>query len=352
MIKTPTLLIDEHKCKTNIKMMADKANKHNVELRPHFKTHQSLEVGNWFRAFGVNKITVSSLSMAKYFSDEWDNILVAFPTNINEIDTINELATKLRLYLSVENFESISYLAKHLTSAVNIYIQIDVGYHRTGIDPGNLQLINSILRVIDESDLLTFVGFFAHTGHTYKLRNTEDIKTAHAKSLQNMSNLSKHYPFAKISLGDTPACSVAEDFAGVDEIRPGNFVFYDLMQHQIGSCRISQIAVALACPIVAIHKDRSEIEIYGGGVHFSKDYLEEKEGKIYGRIVQDNASGWGNIIKDMYVKSLSQEHGIVAVPKNTIDNYKIGQHLIILPVHSCMTADLMKSYTNLTGKLI
>jgi len=33
----------------------------------------------------------------------------------------------------------------------------------------------------------------------------------------------------------------------VDEIRPGNFVFYDLMQYRIGSCSVGQIAVAMAC---------------------------------------------------------------------------------------------------------
>jgi D-serine deaminase-like pyridoxal phosphate-dependent protein len=350
MIKTPTLLLDEQKCRSNIKMMYDKALGHDVELRPHFKTHQSLEIGRWFKAIGVQKITVSSLTMASYFSEEWEDILVAFPTNINEIETINALASKVNLHLSVENLESITYLSKHLKSPVNIYIQIDVGYNRTGIQPNNINLINGVLRVVDDSDLLTFVGFFAHSGHTYTLRTAGDIKSAHAKSLQIMSGLSKHYPFAKISLGDTPACSLCEDFSGVDEIRPGNFVFYDLMQHQIGSCDISQIAVALACPVVAIHQDRSEIVIYGGGVHFSKDRLEDTEGIIFGRLAEENSSGWGRVIPNMYVKSLSQEHGIVSVPEALIEKYRIGDHVLVLPVHSCMTADLMKSYRTLSGK--
>jgi D-serine deaminase-like pyridoxal phosphate-dependent protein len=124
------------------------------------------------------------------------------------------------------------------------------------------------------------------------------------------------------------------------------------MQHQIGSCKSSQIAVALACPIVAIHKRRSEIVIYGGGVHFSKDHIEDEEGHIYGRIVEETASGWGDIIPGIYVKSLSQEHGIVSVPKGMIEKYSVGDHLLILPVHSCMTADLMKHYQTLKGELI
>jgi D-serine deaminase-like pyridoxal phosphate-dependent protein len=352
MIKTPTLLIDEQKCKSNIKMMYDKASNHHVELRPHFKTHQSLEIGRWFKDVGVKKITVSSLKMARYFSDEWDDILVAFPTNINEIDAINELAHKTRLHLNVENLESITFLAKHLNSSVSIYIQVDAGYHRTGIDPSNVKLINQILRVIDDSDRLSFVGFYAHSGHTYQCRNAEDIKGVHTSTLQIMSGLAKHFPFAKIALGDTPSCSVAEDFSGIDEVCPGNFVFYDLMQHQIGSCDISQIAVAMACPIVAIHKDRSELVIYGGGVHFSKERLEDVEATVYGRVAEKTKSGWGNLIPDMYIRALSQEHGIVSAPLDLIDHYQIGDHLLILPVHSCMTANLMGGYNTLDGKVI
>ncbi|MDZ7614896.1 MAG: hypothetical protein U5K51_15285 [Flavobacteriaceae bacterium] len=44
------------------------------------------------------------------------------------------------------------------------------------------------------------------------------------------------------------------------------------------------------------------------------------------------------------LKSLSQEHGIIKVPEHLIDNYKVGDLLYILPVHSCLTADLMKNY--------
>ena len=61
MITTPTLILDEEKCKANIKRMVDKANQNNIVLRPHFKTHQSLEIGRWFKDIGINKITASSI---------------------------------------------------------------------------------------------------------------------------------------------------------------------------------------------------------------------------------------------------------------------------------------------------
>ena len=35
-----------------------------LSFRPHFKTHQSAEIGSWFRDFGVTRITVSSRESA------------------------------------------------------------------------------------------------------------------------------------------------------------------------------------------------------------------------------------------------------------------------------------------------
>ena len=66
----PTMVLNEEICKSNIARMAAKAKAAQVIFRPHFKTHQSREIGEWFRACGVDKITVSSLNMAMKFA-EW-----------------------------------------------------------------------------------------------------------------------------------------------------------------------------------------------------------------------------------------------------------------------------------------
>ena len=38
-VKTPTLILDQEICKSNIQAMAAKSRHHNVFFRPHFKTH-------------------------------------------------------------------------------------------------------------------------------------------------------------------------------------------------------------------------------------------------------------------------------------------------------------------------
>ena len=355
MITKPTLLIDEKKCKQNITRMFTKAKANNLEFRPHFKTHQSLEIGSWFKNLGIKKITVSSLSMAKYFSSHWNDITVAFPINILEINTINNLAKKIILNLVVENIESVSFLGENLLNKVNVLIKIDIGNNRTGIDPNNFDLIDSILTKIDQSPLINFIGFLGHAGQTYSCRSQDEIKQVHSETLEKTAKLKIkyliQYPNIIISLGDTPSCTIAENFEEVDEIRPGNFVFYDLMQYIIGSCDISQISVVLACPVVSIHESRSEIVVYGGGVHLSKERIDFQGKTVYGLLVQKINNGWGDIIPNTYVKSISQEHGIISIPKDDILNYKIGDIVYIIPVHSCMTANLMKNNTSLVENI-
>ena len=93
------------------------------------------------------------------------------------------------------------------------------------------------------------------------------------------------YPQLKISLGDTPSCSLADRFGVADEIRPGNFVFYDVTQLKIGSCDWYNIALAVKCPVVDINRHRNEAVIYGGGVHFTKDRIDRPGNRpLYGMV--------------------------------------------------------------------
>jgi len=352
MITKPTLLLNSEICKRNIRTMQEKAESHHLELRPHFKTHQSLEIGRWFKAQGTSKITVSSVEMAQYFSKEWDDITIAFPVNHLEIDSINALAKSITLNLLVESAYTISFLKTRLKHPVNFLIKINIGNNRAGLLPNNFETIDAIIAAAQDSNLVNFIGFLGHTGHTYNCRSKEEIINTHNDAKQHLVDLKQHYiknhPNIIASYGDTPSCSVADNFKGIDEIRPGNYVFYDLMQVQIGACNYNDIAIALACPIVAVHEDREEVIIYGGGIHFSKErIIDDIHGIIYGKAVRPDGNHWENPIPNVYIKSLSQEHGVVHVPKAIIQWFSVGDIFPFLPIHSCMTANLMKSYLDL-----
>lgn len=354
-ITKPTLLLDEKKCKQNIKKMLERANQFNCNLRPHFKTHQSIVVGNWFRDLGVTQCAVSSLEMAKYFFNAgWADITVAFPLNILERTTVNDLAGKIKLNLCVESLETVKALNDFLEHPVGIFLKIDAGYHRTGLDSENISEIESILEALKSNHLITIKGFLQHAGHTYGAKGKDEIDNIHAYTSEKMIKLKDHfikkYPDIIISNGDTPTCSVSKNFEHIDEIRPGNFVFYDVMQAEIGSCNYEDIAVAMACPVVAKHADRNEVIVYGGAIHFSKDRIEKDGKTIYGLIAEEKEKCWGNPISGWFVKKLSQEHGTIHVPNEAIDKIKIGDLLYILPIHSCLTANLMSKYYTLDGE--
>ena len=357
-IKTPTLIVDQRVCQKNIRKMIKKAKDHQVQLRPHFKTHQSLHVGAWYKEEGIKAITVSSLDMALYFSENgWNDITVAFPLNIREMDKVNKLAERMDLNILVESTVHLEALKNQLKHPAGVFVKIDTGYHRTGLDAEHTECINQLVEKLTLLDKIRFRGFLAHAGHSYKTGSKEEILTIHEETRGKMARLKSlfthQYPDIIVSIGDTPCMSLADDFEGIDEIRPGNFVYYDLAQKSIGSCHWEEIAVVVACPIVAKHQMREEVIIYGGAVHFSKDSLtDDQGGQYFGKVVSMHAEGWGKPLPDCYVKSLSQEHGIVKISKDFWEDFQIGDLIYIIPVHSCLTVDVIPHIVTFEGKEI
>ena len=103
--------------------------------------------------------------------------------------------------------------------------------------------------------------------------------------------------------------------------------------------------MAVACPVVARHPERQEIVIYGGAVHLSKQSIVQKDGtETFGYIASKSKSGWGPIIQGSYVSAVSQEHGIVHAEKALLQDTRIGDILLILPVHSCLAVNLLREF--------
>lgn len=116
------------------------------------------------------------------------------------------------------------------------------------------------------------------------------------------------------------------------------------MQFKLGSCTFDQIAVCMACPVVAIHKDRKEIIIHGGAVHFSKEYILVNGKSIYGQVANLTNKAWQKASKDYYLTKISQEHGTIQADDELMAKLNIGDLIGVVPVHSCLTANMMKSY--------
>ncbi|MBS3768450.1 MAG: alanine racemase, partial [Candidatus Cloacimonetes bacterium] len=286
--------------------------------------------------------------MAQYFATKgWNDITVAFPVNINEISRIEDLAQNITLNLLTAGVETIEFLAKESENEVNIFFEIDTGDHRSGFECDDYDSMQKGLNIIRGSNNLKLAGLLTHAGQTYSAKNAEEVREIFAASRNKLNRIKDklHLKKAIISIGDTPTCSILNKIEGVDEIRPGNFVFYDLMQQKIGSCDYKDIAVCLAAPVVSKNDIRKEIVIYAGAIHFSKEFIIENDKKIYGIVTQLDGYRWQKPYENVYIRSLSQEHGIIKCEnKEFYDKVQIGDVLGILPVHSCLTANLMGEY--------
>ena len=347
----PSLLLHKEKCLSNMERMHRKASDHGLSLRPHCKTHQSAEISHWLRDFGISSITVSSFSMARYFAQAaWKDILVAFPFHPGEMENLQELAGSCKASILLDTPAVLPFMHS-LSHEVDYYIDIDTGYGRTGIRTENPDLIDQILRKAGENPRLRFRGFYCHAGHSYKTRDPLEREDIHQKALGDLRSLKEefrqHAP--RILDGDTPNCSTQKEWQGVDEITPGNFVFYDLVMHSLGVCQLEDIAVAMECQVAGKYHHRKQIMVHGGAVHFSKESLMQNGIPHFGLMAQRSEGAWMADERNARLTSLSQEHGIMDADEELFARLNIGDKLLFLPVHSCLTANLAREYLSLDG---
>ncbi len=351
----PQAIVLENNCQSNIKAMADKAHRWDAQFRPHFKTHQSIEIGKWFRDAKVSGITVSTPEMAQYFiEDGWDDITIGFPFYTGQIEALKNLSEHCHFRLFVNDPGQVSALSNTMNNPVSVMIEIDAGYNRSGVSAENSDLIYSIIKATETADNVQFHGFYIHDGETYQVQGKDAVAKVIERNLRAFKNLKAVYPIANLGLGDTPSSSLLTDLAEIDEFSPGNFVFYDLMQINIGSCDYNDIGLLVKAPVAQEKPAADECIIHGGAVHFSKDRLTIEGTVTYGQPVILHQDETVEKIKDTSLISLSQEHGKVKGLKTLKKAYGVDKltEVWICPVHSCLTANLFKEYHTPSGTVI
>ena len=85
-----------------------------------------------------------------------------------------------------------------------------------------------------------FQGLYSHCGNSYKGSNSEEIQNARDDNIVRLYELAKMLKENAIEvkcqgIGSTPSCNQPNPrgIDGLTEIHPGNYVFYDLMQHMV-----------------------------------------------------------------------------------------------------------------------
>ena len=358
-LPTPALLLDRAVLQRNIQRMARKARSLGVALRPHIKTHKCIEIAALQRDHAARGLSVATLAEARVFAAAgFDDITHAFPLDPGKLAPALELAAEVTLHLTVDDLE----VARELDAAagerglsVPVWLKVDVGQHRAGVDPASEAAL-ALARFLHDAPHLAFDGLLTHAGQAYRASSVDelrsiatherDVMVAFAETLR-----ARGLDVPAVSIGSTPTISVAERLDGVSEIRPGNYVFHDRTQLALGSCALADCAVTVLATVVSYQSGSDRLVVDAGALALSHDpgpvHLDADPGR--GAIV--SATEPLALHPALRVVSINQEHGIVqgGSPED-LAPWQVGQRLRILPNHACLAVPLFDSYAVIEGE--
>ena len=345
-LRTPALVVDADKLDANLARMADKVSLMGVRLRPHIKTHKCLEIAQRQRKVGCAGITVSTLHEAAVFAEHgFDDITWAFPVILNRIAEARRVAERCTLRLVVDSMAAINAL-EETRSPFRCWLKVDCGYHRAGVDPKGKRVIEVVQRISD-SPTLRFDGILTHSGHAYHATSSRDVGRIAEQERSVMVALSERLAqrgleVPAISIGSTPAMSQCQNLDGVDEVRPGNYVFYDFTQVALGSCRVTDCAVTVMASVVSTSDASDHSVVDAGALTLSKDAGPSTSSPPeMGRVFE--CYDKGRLSTEHKIYGLSQEHGLLS------GRLPVGSRVRLLPNHSCLTVACFDEYAVIRG---
>lgn len=344
-IKTPSLVVDLERMKRNAESVAARAKELNVKLRPHVKTHRCAEIAKIQTADTFGGIMVSTLAEAHFFAGHgYSDITYGVPVERGKFAEAIALAKQIeRFAVITDDLETVGGLnerAKADGAKIDVFLKVDVGTHRCGVEPETAEAFEIPERIAGSSNL-NFAGILAHAGHSYGSKTPAELRAVAREERNKMRELAaelrnRGLAVPCVSIGSTPTMSAADDLAGVTEFRCGNYIFFDAFQATLGSCAFDDCALTVLAAVVHRDAARQKIVTDAGAVALSKDRgpVELDSGCGYGRVYDLD----GNDL-NLRIGSLSQEHGEIFVDDAaTFNRLKVGDRVRVLANHSCLTA--------------
>jgi D-serine deaminase-like pyridoxal phosphate-dependent protein len=328
-LTTPQLIVDKEKLIKNIEEVSNFSKIYKKSLRPMIKTHKSIEIAKMQKSFGISGIQCAKLSEAEIFSQEFDDIFISSEiVDEEKLRRAKNLNRKIKkLILSVDSIEGIRKI-KDIFYDEKVYLRIEInsGHNRCGVKPEDVLFLYNEIKNYEN---LIFEGIFTHGGHVYNSKSKEERERASFEEGESLLKAKRilEESGAKcevLSVGSTPTLFISGKMDGITEIRPGNYVFYDLKQVFLGVQKIDRCALFVLSQVIS-KPDSKRAFIDAGAKVFGLDYLNIDDEKIYGYILEHpNAK----------LYSLSEEHGWLKIDEKI--NINIGDKIKIIPVHSCI----------------
>eukprot|EP00516_Mucochytrium_quahogii_P010715 CAMPEP_0203773494 /NCGR_PEP_ID=MMETSP0099_2-20121227/4692_1 /ASSEMBLY_ACC=CAM_ASM_000209 /TAXON_ID=96639 /ORGANISM=" , Strain NY0313808BC1" /LENGTH=417 /DNA_ID=CAMNT_0050671337 /DNA_START=121 /DNA_END=1374 /DNA_ORIENTATION=- len=342
--ETPAVVLDENALIGNVEYMQHVADKHQVSLRPHVKTHKCTKIANLQREHGARGVTCSKPDEALVFLQAGFDTLVAYPI-INKC-TLQKFLERAegrydKLTLMVDSAQGVEVLFNVVNSLprvekLNVYMKVNVGLNRCGVQPdGALQLAKEIVA----RDKLSFQGIMSHAGQAYgasSKRDCERIAREESELMKTVRDTLRDAGIScnQVSVGCTLTELAREEFGHITEIRPGNYVFMDATPLTKGLITPEQVSLYVVASVISVNNQYAIID--AGSKVLSSD------AGAHGSAGTGNYGTARTCSDSMYqIEKLSEEHGWIKLPRS--HDLEIGDKVQIIPNHSCPVVNLTNS---------
>ena len=233
-ISTPSLVVFPKRILHNIKLMIEIAGG-TESLRPHIKTHKMSEIIKMQIDNGINKFKCATITEAELLakSGAKDILLAIQPTgkNISRFISLIEIYPESIFSTIVDNEYSLNEInnrAKEKKIFVSIWLDINNGMNRTGVEPNNEAC--SIFQKIASASNLNAKGLHVYDGH---IRESDYSERKHVcdNAFSHVLDLKKNIEkkgilIDKIVAGGTPTFPIHAKRENV-EVSPGTSLLWD-----------------------------------------------------------------------------------------------------------------------------
>lgn len=334
-IDTPALLVDLDVMEGNLQRVAEYAQSHDLRLRPHTKTHKSPRIGRRQLDLGAAGLTVAKVGEAEVMlGAEPQDMLIAYPViGRPKLERLMAVARRARVTVALDSLAAARQLSEAAHAAgveAGVLAETDVGLGRVGVAPGRELL--DLARGIQRLPGLSFEGIAFYPGH---IRDNgpaglEALRTLGCLIQSIRADFSREGIAARIvSGGSTPSLYHSHELPGLNEIRPGTYVYNDWNTVVSGACTPQQCAAALLVTVVSTARP-GQIIVDGGSKTFSSDRLSGSAESTFGHVLE---------APHAVFHKMNEEHGYIDVTQCG-RKFEIGERLRIVPNHICVAVNL------------
>jgi D-serine deaminase-like pyridoxal phosphate-dependent protein len=334
-LETPAVVVDLDVMERNLSRMAEYCRKHELLLRPHTKSHKTPALAKRQIASGATGITVAKIGEAEVMLDAGiTDLLVAYPiVGPEKAKRLAVLAERASITVSLDSEEAAAGISAAVSdhgTKVGILVELDVGFHRCGLtsEAAAVQLARNIssLPGLEFKGLMFFPGHFG-VGPEQRAALRMEVNGFLDRVFEAFAR--EGLPLSIVSGGSTPTAYESAQFHGVNEVRPGMYIFNDRNTAAISAAAWDDCALSVLVTVVSTSVPGRAI-VDGGSKTFSSDRYQAGDGSGFGLVKEDHAAE---------IERLTEEHGHLNITRSD-RSYRIGERLSVIPNHVCTTVNM------------